>query len=145
LSSLGAAHPERIAGLIYVEAGYPYAFRSRDGPTMKEFLDANAASPQAPTPGDTNLTGFGALHRWDARTFGFQMPESEFRQTWDSTADGRPVKPGNASGFAWQIDRRKPFSGTCRMRASFDFAACITSSCPTPWMSSARSAHSLLG
>jgi hypothetical protein len=29
-----------------------------------------------------------------------RLPESEFRQTWDSTADGRPVKARDAPGFA---------------------------------------------
>jgi pimeloyl-ACP methyl ester carboxylesterase len=50
VSALGAAHPERIAGLIYIEAGYPYAFRTREGPTMKEFMDANGASPATASP-----------------------------------------------------------------------------------------------
>jgi pimeloyl-ACP methyl ester carboxylesterase len=100
LTSIGVRHPERIAGLIYIEAAYPYAFREPHGPTMQEFSNANAGMLQPPTPLDTNLASFRALQRWDARTFGFQMPESEFRQTWDSTPDGRPVKPRDAPGFA---------------------------------------------
>ena len=68
---------------------------------MKEFMDARA--PNAPTPGVSDLTDFTTLQQWDARTFGFRMPEAEFRQTWDSTSDGRPARarefPG-ASAFA---------------------------------------------
>jgi pimeloyl-ACP methyl ester carboxylesterase len=26
LSSIGSRHPERVAGLVYLDAGYPYAF-----------------------------------------------------------------------------------------------------------------------
>ena len=28
------------------------------------------------------------------------MPEAEFRQTWGSTSDGRPMKPRNSPGFS---------------------------------------------
>src|SRR5258708_4729403 len=37
LSSLSTRHPNRVAGLVYLEAGYPYAFESVTGPTMNEF------------------------------------------------------------------------------------------------------------
>jgi len=37
LSSLATRHPDRVAGLVYLEAGYPYAFENGKGPTMKEF------------------------------------------------------------------------------------------------------------
>ena len=29
LSSVGSRHPEKVAGLIYLEAGYPYAYYDR--------------------------------------------------------------------------------------------------------------------
>jgi len=100
VSALATRHPERAAGLIYLDAAYPYAFRERDGPTLKEFMEVSFGGPRAPIPRDTNLASFAALQRWDAGTFGFQTPESEFRQTWDSTADGRPTKARDAPGIA---------------------------------------------
>ena len=96
LSSVGTRHPDRVAGLVYVESGYPYAFVSGNGPTMKEFQEIQG--PQPPTPGDSDLASFSALQRWDARVYGFRIPEAEFRQTWDSTSEGRVGKARDFPG-----------------------------------------------
>ena len=91
LSSVATSHPDTLAGVIYLEAGYPYAFDNGEGPTMKEFLELQG--PQAPSPGASDLTSFRALQKWDAQVYGFQIPESEFHQLWQSTSDGRVLKP----------------------------------------------------
>ena len=96
LSSVGTLHPDRVAGLVYLEAGYPYAFDNGKGPTMKEFQEIKG--PQPPTPGDSDLASFRALQRWDAQVYGFRTPEAEFRQTWASTSDGRPGKARDFPG-----------------------------------------------
>ncbi len=96
LSSVATSHPDRVAGLIYLEAGYPYAFDNGKGPAMKDFQEI--IGPQPPTPGDPDLASFSALQRWDAQEYGFQMPEAEFRQTWVSTSDGRPAKSRDFPG-----------------------------------------------
>src|SRR5262245_19697267 len=98
LSSVATLNPERVAGLIYLEPGYPYAFDNGKGPSMKEFLEASGGAPNSPTPDASDLTDFGALQRWEARVFGFRMPLEEFRQTWDSTPSGRPTKARDFSG-----------------------------------------------
>jgi pimeloyl-ACP methyl ester carboxylesterase len=90
LSAVANARPDRLAGLVYLEAGYPYAFDNGKGATMKEFLEARG--PKAPSPGDEDRADFRALQRWEARASGFRMPEAELRQTWDSTSAGRPSK-----------------------------------------------------
>lgn len=95
LSSVGTSHPDRIAGLVYLEAGYPYAFDNGKGPAMKEF---QIGGPQPPTPGDSDLASFSALQKWDAQVYGFRTPEAEFRQTWDSISDGRPGKARDFPG-----------------------------------------------
>jgi len=59
LSSVGTLHSDRVAGLVYLEAGYPYAFDNGKGPTMKEFHQIRG--PQPPTPGDSDLASFSAL------------------------------------------------------------------------------------
>jgi non-heme chloroperoxidase len=98
LSSVAVSHPDRISGLIYLEAGYPYAFDNGRGAAMKEFLEISG--PQAPTPGQKDLVSFSTLQKWDTKVYGFALPESEFRQIWDSTSDGRPSAirdfPGNS-------------------------------------------------
>jgi non-heme chloroperoxidase len=96
LSSVGTSHPDRVAGLVYLEAGYPYAFENGKGPTMKEFQEIRG--PQSPSPGGSDLASFTALQKWDAQVYGFRMPEAEFRQTWDSTSDGRPGKARDSPG-----------------------------------------------
>ena len=108
LSSVGTSHPDRVAGLVYLEAGYPYAFDNGKGPTMKEF---QIRGPQPPTPGDSDLASFSALQKWDAQVYGFRMPEAEFRQTWDSTSDGRPRKardfPGSQTFMAIMMGTKR--------------------------------------
>jgi non-heme chloroperoxidase len=96
LSWMAASRPDRVAALVYLDAGYPYAFDNGKGSAMKEFLEASG--PQPPTPGDADLASFSALQKWDAQQFGFRGPEAEFRQTWDSTSGGRPAKARDAPG-----------------------------------------------
>lgn len=98
LSAVAALRPARVAGSVYLEAAYPYAFENGKGITMNEFLGLRAL--RTPTPRDSDLASFRALQAWDARTFGFRTPISEFRQTWDSTADGRPTKARDFPGSA---------------------------------------------
>jgi non-heme chloroperoxidase len=89
--------PGRVSALIYLEAGYPYAFSHEKGPTMQDFF--NLSGPQPPSPQENDLANFETLQNWDAKTYGFRRPLSEFRQTWDSTAQGRPTQPRNFPGF----------------------------------------------
>lgn len=96
LSSVASAHSDRIAGLVYLEAGYPYAFDNGKGAQMEDFLALSGLQP--PTPSASDLASFGALQTWDDEHYGFRMPEAEFRQTWESTSDGRPVKPRDFPG-----------------------------------------------
>jgi pimeloyl-ACP methyl ester carboxylesterase len=96
LSSLATEYPDRVAGLVYLEAGYPYAFDNGNGATMKDFQDLRG--PQPPAPTESDLASFSALQKWDAEVFGFRMPEAEFRQMWESTADGRPVRAHDFPG-----------------------------------------------
>ena len=58
LSAVAASRPDRIAGLVYLEAGYPYAFASGDGPSMKEF---QISGPPFPRPSGSDLASFRSL------------------------------------------------------------------------------------
>jgi pimeloyl-ACP methyl ester carboxylesterase len=98
MSAVANLRPDRIAGLIYLDAAYPYAFDNGMGVTMQEFAGVRGLAP--PTPRDSDMASFDALQHWDARTFGFRTPATEFRQTWDSTSSGRPLKPRVAPGSA---------------------------------------------
>jgi pimeloyl-ACP methyl ester carboxylesterase len=91
LSAVASSAPDRVAGLVYLEAAYPYAFNNGAGPTMEEFQQGRG--PRPPTPAASNLASFRSLQQWDAEVYGVRRPEAEFRQTWDSGSDGRPTKP----------------------------------------------------
>jgi non-heme chloroperoxidase len=95
LSAVASSHPDRVAGLIYLEAGYPYAFDNGKGPKMKEF---QTAGPRFQNPSQSDLASFNSLQKWDAEVFGFPRPEAELRQTWDADSSGRPRKARNFPG-----------------------------------------------
>ena len=86
LSSVGSRHPDRVAGLVYLEAGYPYAFDNGQGPTFKQFQDLSG--PQPPPPGESDLASFSALNAYYMQVLGFTFPEGELRQQWNSTPGG---------------------------------------------------------
>jgi len=109
MSRVALSNPNRIAGLVYLEAGYPYAFDNGRGPSMEEFQQVSG--PQPPAPAGSDLVTFASLQKWDAEVFGFRIPEAEFRQTWESNAAGRPVKaresPGSQSLVAIMTSTQK--------------------------------------
>jgi non-heme chloroperoxidase len=110
MSAVAASQPDRIAGLVYIDAGYPYAYASSDGPTMAEF---QIGGPQAPRATAADLASFSALQSWDALTYGFQMPEAEFRQMWEADAADKPRRPREFPGaqlFGALLDTPKPFT-----------------------------------
>jgi pimeloyl-ACP methyl ester carboxylesterase len=92
LSAVANSHADRVAGLIYLEAGYPYAFDNGKGAKMQEF---QKASPRSPKPGASDLASFSALQKWDA----------------DSS--GRPLKMRDSLGaqaFAAILASDKPYT-----------------------------------
>ena len=90
LSSVATRLPNRVAGLVYLEAGYPYAFDNGKGPSMKEFEDARKLMPQAPPPSesDPGLASFGAFQQACLHALGFTYPEGELRQQYSTTPEG---------------------------------------------------------
>jgi non-heme chloroperoxidase len=98
MSAVAASAPDRVAGLVYLEAAYPYAFNNGAGPTMDEFLRGSGLQPPAPSASD--LASFPSLQKREARVNGVRMPEAEIRQTWDTDPDGRPTKPRASPGAA---------------------------------------------
>jgi pimeloyl-ACP methyl ester carboxylesterase len=108
LSSIASRYPHRVAGLVYLGAGYPHAFDNGKGPTMKEFQDIR--EPQPPSPGASDLASFSALQQYYLRVLGFTYPEAELRQQWDSTPDGRLAKQRDFPGYATLMAGMKKFT-----------------------------------
>jgi pimeloyl-ACP methyl ester carboxylesterase len=98
LSAVATSSPDRVAGLVYIEAGYPYAFDNGHGPTMKQFQEIGGGPRGGPRKSDSDLATFPSLQQWEADTSGFRKPQAEFRQTWDSDSNGRPQRPRDFPG-----------------------------------------------
>jgi pimeloyl-ACP methyl ester carboxylesterase len=112
LSSLSTRHPSRVAGLVYLEAGYPYAFDNGKGPTMKEFLDAKNLAPKPPPPSESDslLVSFAALQQACLLALGFTYPEGELRQQYATTPDGRVGKERDFPGDAVMLQGMKKYA-----------------------------------
>ncbi|MGC2661421.1 MAG: alpha/beta hydrolase [Bryobacteraceae bacterium] len=96
LSSAANLRPDLIGGLIYLEAGYSYAFDNGKGSNIMEAQKLQA--PQPPPPTEMDLASFYALHRYYERVNGFPFPEAELREQKEATPDGRVGKDRNAPG-----------------------------------------------
>jgi pimeloyl-ACP methyl ester carboxylesterase len=89
LSSVASRKPGRVAGLVYLDAAYPYAFDNGKGPSLEELLQG---TPQPPPPATADLASFAAYQSWLRRISGVTVPEAELRQTLDSGPNGRVGK-----------------------------------------------------
>jgi pimeloyl-ACP methyl ester carboxylesterase len=96
MSSVANEHPDRIAGVVYLDAAYSYAFDNGKGADVNQMQTLRA--PQPPPPGPTDLASFTAHRNYYERVNGFQFPEAELRQQWESTANGQVRKQRNFPG-----------------------------------------------
>jgi pimeloyl-ACP methyl ester carboxylesterase len=89
LSSVAARHASRIAGLVYLDAAYPYAFDNGEGWTMEDFQAFMKAAPNPPPPGKDDVASLSALTAWFRRTQGVPFPESEVHEAMIHRSPGR--------------------------------------------------------
>jgi non-heme chloroperoxidase len=89
LSSVAARHAGRIAGLVYLDAIYPYAFDSGEGFTLEAFKRALTTAPNPPPPGKDDLASSSALATWFLRAQGVPVPESEAHESLIHNSPGR--------------------------------------------------------
>jgi len=93
LSSIGSRHPDRVAGLIYLDAAYPYAFDNDKGMTMADLFEVLQVAPIPPLPSAADLASITAYRDWLRQTAGALYPEAEIRQLWDLTPGGSVGNP----------------------------------------------------
>ena len=96
MSWIANNHPERVAGLIYLEAGYSYAFDDGHGASVMEMMALKA--PQPPPPGPNDLASFAALDNYYERVNGFRNPVTELQQQRESAPDGAVGQYRNSAG-----------------------------------------------
>ena len=101
LSSIANSHPERLAGLVYLEAAYSYGFDNGKGSRIKEIQELHG--PQPPPPSGADLASFSALQEYYERVNGFRFPEAELRQQWESNSEGGVGKQRNFPGGAMLV------------------------------------------
>jgi non-heme chloroperoxidase len=86
LSSVANSHPNRVRGVVYLDAAYSYAFDNGEGASVMEIQKLQG--PQPPPPSKMDLASFGALQKYYERVNGFRFPEAELRAQRESTPDG---------------------------------------------------------
>jgi non-heme chloroperoxidase len=107
LSSIGSRFPERVAGLIYLDAGYSYAFDDGTVPSLNEFQSLKA--PESPEPTEADLGSFAVLQKYYLRVLGFTYPEAELRQRRTSASDGRVGSERDFPGYKVILQGMKKF------------------------------------
>jgi non-heme chloroperoxidase len=108
LSSVGSRYPNRVAGLVYLEAGYSYAYDDGTVPSVNEFLQLGW--PQPPPPGDSDLASFSALQKYYLRGLGFTYAEGELRQRWTTRANGKVGEERNFPGGSTLLAGMKKYT-----------------------------------
>jgi pimeloyl-ACP methyl ester carboxylesterase len=78
LSSVANRYPDRVAGLVYLDAAYSYAFDNGKGADVMEMQ--RLKPPQPPAPGSADLASFAALAKYNDRVNGVRFPEAELHQ-----------------------------------------------------------------
>jgi pimeloyl-ACP methyl ester carboxylesterase len=96
MSWIANNHPERVAGLIYLEAGYSYAFDNGHGANVMDMMALHA--PQPPPPGPNDLASFAALDNYNERVNGFRFPQTELQQQRESAPNGAVENYRNSPG-----------------------------------------------
>jgi non-heme chloroperoxidase len=91
LSSIASRRPDRVAGLVYLDAGYEYAFDDGKGVTPEERAGLNVL-PQSPPFRAADRASFGAYQSRYKEINGISLPEAEVRQSFESTPDGPLAK-----------------------------------------------------
>jgi non-heme chloroperoxidase len=107
LSSVATRYPTRVAALVYLEAGYPYAFDNGKGPTLDEIQ--GLPGPQPPPPSEADLASFMALRQYFLRVQGFAFPEAELRQQRPVGPDGRVGRPRDFPGYSTLLAGMKKY------------------------------------
>jgi pimeloyl-ACP methyl ester carboxylesterase len=108
LSSVASRYPDRVAGLVYLDAGYEYAFDNGKGVTPEDRAGLNVLPPPPPYRA-ADGAGVAAYQLRYKEINGISLPEAELRQSFEFTPDGHIGKPRSPSavGAAVNAGRQK--------------------------------------
>lgn len=136
LSSIGTRHPEKVSALIYLDAGYSYAFDNGKGMTTEAQTEAmKHPPPTGPLPMVEDRVSFKAFRDWNERVGGVRLPESEVRQIIVARADGGAGMPRARPKVS--MDIRAGFKKYTDIRAPVLAIFAVPHSDP-PWLATAK-------
>ncbi|MGA9623608.1 MAG: alpha/beta hydrolase [Bryobacteraceae bacterium] len=98
MTTLGGQHPDRIAGLVYLDAGDDPGDFSGKNPAYLALFDPLAAFMRSPALTDADRRSFQAMRDRQMRIMRFAFPESELRNEFYANFDGS-VGARRAPGF----------------------------------------------
>jgi non-heme chloroperoxidase len=98
MSFVANRYPDRIGGLVYLDAAYSYAFDSGKGADAREMQALKGPQPPPLAPAD--FSSFAALGKYYEGVNGVRFPEAELRQQWESDPGGRVVRQRDLPGGA---------------------------------------------
>jgi len=87
LTTLGVQHSDRLAGLVYLDAGDDPGDFSGKNPAYRALFEKLPAM-KPPPPSAADKKSFQAYRAMQQRTMNFAFPESELRNMFDSNPDG---------------------------------------------------------
>jgi non-heme chloroperoxidase len=96
MSWIAGRSPNRVAGLIYLNAAYDRTDVASEGAIARRI-------PRRSPPGPSDMESVAALTRWASNGRGFQYPEAEFRQLAQVAPDGRVIGERTPAGIGQQI------------------------------------------
>jgi pimeloyl-ACP methyl ester carboxylesterase len=103
MTTLASEHPDRVAGLVYLDAGddpgdYP------GNPAYRALFDKLPSSVTRPARASIeDRKSFQTYRDWQRRTMRFEFPESELRQRFNTNPDGTVGPPRAAGSISQKI------------------------------------------
>ena len=96
LSSIGTRHAARVAGLVYLDAVYPYSYKGPDAGVLKAGIDGLGERVMQfafVPPTEADIANFPALQAWSLLGRGVLLPEADLRETFVQDGRGRITQP----------------------------------------------------
>jgi pimeloyl-ACP methyl ester carboxylesterase len=88
MTTLSSGHPDRVSGLVYLDAlGDPRDWPGSD-PTYMVLVRALPPPKPAPPPRPTGAVSFADYRAWQLKAERFALPESELRSVYETNPDG---------------------------------------------------------
>jgi pimeloyl-ACP methyl ester carboxylesterase len=116
LTTIGRQHPDRITGLVYLDAlGDPRDWTASD-PKYMELARKLPPPMRAPAPplSEEESKSFSGYRAWQMRAQKFAFPESELRNLYETNPDGskgRPKTPYTIFQALGTGQKRRDYSG----------------------------------